>query len=112
MNRQILGAIALVGLLWVPDVTAQDAQVERGVKIFADQKCTLCHMVAGKGNKNGPLDGVGSKLTAAEMKAWITTPAEMAKKVKAERKPPMKQFKLAPDEVDALVAYLQTLKKS
>jgi hypothetical protein len=28
----------------------------------------------------GPLDGVGSKLSADEIRAWIVTPAEMTKK--------------------------------
>jgi cytochrome c1 len=36
----------------------------------------------------------------------------MTEKTKAERKPPMKEFPdLAKDDVDALVVYLQTLKK-
>jgi hypothetical protein len=35
----------------------------------------------------------------------------MAAKAKAERKPPMKPFTLPKDELDDLVAYLQTLKK-
>jgi hypothetical protein len=35
----------------------------------------------------------------------------MAAKAKAERKPAMKVFTLPKDELDDLVAYLQTLKK-
>jgi cytochrome c1 len=43
---------------------------------------------------------------------WITQAPVMAAKVKAERKPAMKAFTaLSKEEVDALVAYLQTLKK-
>ena len=68
--------------------------------------------MAGKGNKNGALDGVGTKLSADDIRAWIVTPAEMSKKHNTTRKPPMKSFASLPQaDVDALVAYLQTLKK-
>jgi hypothetical protein len=60
----------------------------------------------------GPLDGVGSKLTADEIREWIVNPAEMTKKTKAERKPPMRAYpKLAKADLDALVAYMVSLKK-
>jgi mono/diheme cytochrome c family protein len=89
--------------------TAQDAKA-KGEKVFADQKCSLCHSIAGKGNAKGPLDGVGGKLSAADIRQWITNPKEMTVKMNATRKPEMKQFNLAKDDVDALVAYLGTLK--
>jgi cytochrome c1 len=55
---------------------------------------------------------VGSKLTADEIRAWIVTPAEMTKKTKAERKPPMRAYpKLEKEDLDALVAYMASLKK-
>ena len=89
---------------------AQDG-VTAGQTVFETQKCALCHSVSGKGNAKGPLDGVGKKLAAADLKLWITQPAEMVKKHNATRKPPMKSFAtLPPADVDALVAYLQSLK--
>jgi mono/diheme cytochrome c family protein len=90
---------------------AQDAKVAKGQQLFADQKCTLCHSIAGKGNAKGPLDSVGSKLTADEIRAWITDAKGMTVKTKATRKPEMKGYTLPKDDVDALVAYLSTLKK-
>jgi mono/diheme cytochrome c family protein len=89
---------------------AQDAKVARGQKLFTDQKCSLCHSIGGHGNAKGPLDDVGSKLSADEIRQWITNAKEMTAKTKASRKPEMKQFALPKDDVDALVAYLQTLK--
>ncbi|HEX7281367.1 MAG TPA: cytochrome c [Vicinamibacterales bacterium] len=84
----------------------------QGEELYQKNKCSLCHSVGGKGNAKGPLEGVGSKYSAAELKLWITSPAEMAKKHNATRKPPMKSFASLPAaDVDALVAYLQTLKK-
>lgn len=87
------------------------AAAAAGEKVFAAQKCIICHSLSGKGNKNGPLDDVGHKLTAADIRAWIVNPAEMGKKANATRKPPMKSFAALPAaDLDALVAYLQTLK--
>jgi mono/diheme cytochrome c family protein len=89
---------------------AQDAA--HGKEVFTDSKCAVCHSIAGAGNKKGPLDGVGAKLTPAEIRQWITAAPDMAVKAKADRKPPMKATTtLAKEDLDALVAYLQTLTK-
>jgi len=107
-NRPAL-AVALV-LLIAPFASAQSG-VEQGKKVYADQKCSICHSVAGVGNKKGPLDKVGAKLSADDTRAWITDAPAMATKAKADRKPPMKAYStLAKADVDALVAYLQSLK--
>jgi len=90
---------------------AQDAKVTKGQQLFADQKCTLCHSIGDKGNKKGPLDGVGAKLSADEIRSWITDAKGMTAKTKATRKPEMKAYSLPKDDVDALVAYLGSLKK-
>jgi mono/diheme cytochrome c family protein len=97
---------------------AQDAaKIENGKKVYAEAKpmpCKTCHSVAGAGNAKGPLDGVGSKLTAEEIKAWIRTAKDMTAKTKAERKPPMPDYppeKLSEQDLDALTAYLLSLKK-
>ena len=89
--------------------SAQDAAA--GAKVFADQKCSVCHAIAGKGNAKGALDEVGSKLSAAEIRSWIEDAPGMTAKTKAERKPVMKSYSLPKGDVDALVAYLSTLKK-
>jgi len=89
---------------------AQDAA--RGKQVYTDSKCGVCHSVAEQGNKKGPLDAVAGKLSAADIRAWITNAPEMAVKAKADRKPPMKAYPdLSKQELDDLVAYLQTLKK-
>ena len=88
----------------------QDAKVTRGQQLFTDQKCSLCHSIGDKGNKKGPLDGVASKLSADDIRSWITDAKGMIAKTKPTRKPDMKAFTLPKDDVDALVAYLETLK--
>jgi len=93
--------------------SAQDQkQIERGMKVYADQKCAACHAIAGKGNAKGALDDVGSRLKADDIRAWIVSPAEMTKKTKAERKPPMRAYPNLPKEdLDALLAYMLSLTK-
>ena len=117
--KRVLIAAGAAGALMVfaGQAAAQDAKAaEKGATVYADQKCSTCHSIAGKGNVKGALDGVGSKLTAAEIREWIADPAAMATKTKAERKPAMSmmaaKLKAIPKEdVDALVAYLSSLKK-
>jgi mono/diheme cytochrome c family protein len=57
--------------------TGQDAAAEKGKAVYAAQKCSMCHGIAGAGGKTSPLDGVGKKLSAADIRAWIVTPKEM-----------------------------------
>jgi mono/diheme cytochrome c family protein len=102
--------LAMLCLGFAATASAQDAKA-KGQQLFTDQKCTLCHSIAGKGNAKGPLDDVGSKLTADEIRSWITDANGMTAKTKATRKPAMKQYTLPKDDVDALVAYLSSLKK-
>jgi mono/diheme cytochrome c family protein len=91
--------------------SAQDqSQVQMGMTLFSSQKCTLCHSIGAKGNPKGPLDTVAGKAKPEELRQWITDPDTMRAKTKATRMPPMKQLKLTKEQVDALVAYLTSLK--
>ena len=93
--------------------TAQDAaQVKKGEQVYAAQKCSICHSIAGKGGKASPLDGVGAKLSVADIRQWIVEPVAMAKKSSSTKKPPMpkKYDKLPAADLDGLVAYMQSLK--
>ena len=109
MLKVIAGVTLCVGLAAVAG--AQDAKVAQGEKLFADQKCTLCHSIGDKGNKKGPLDGVATKLKTDEIREWITDAKGMTAKTKATRKPEMKAYTLPKEDVEALAAYLATLKK-
>ena len=91
---------------------AQDAEIKRGEQVYGAQKCQMCHSIAGKGNKANPLDGVGKKLSAADIREWIIHPTEMTAKTKSTKKPPMpaKYGTLPAADLDALVAYMVSLK--
>ena len=104
----VAGLIAFVLSATTP---AQDAKISHGQQVYADQKCGLCHSIGDKGNKKGPLDGVGSRLTAADIREWMTDAKGMTAKIKATRKPDMKSYTLPKDDLDAIVAYMLSLKK-
>lgn len=89
--------------------------VEAGKKLYDSEKCATCHTIAGKGGsmtKLYPLDGVGTKMSAADIRKWMTAPAEM--EAKLEKKPTLKmsskKYALKDQDIEALVAYMLTLK--
>jgi mono/diheme cytochrome c family protein len=103
--------IAVLFSLGPPAWAASSDDVEQGQKVYSAQKCSICHSIGGTGNKKGPLDGVGTKLTADQIRLWMTDAPAMTAKTKAARKPPMKSYMLPKEDLDALVAYMQSLKK-
>jgi mono/diheme cytochrome c family protein len=106
---KVMAGVALCVVMAAP-AAAQDAKIAQGVKVYAEQKCSMCHSIAGKGNKNGVLDDVASKLKAEEIREWIVDAKGMTAKTKAARKPLMKSYTLPKEDLDALVAYMMTLK--
>jgi cytochrome c2 len=110
VKRLVLLAV-LIGICGVALASTAFAQgkAEAGEKVYAAQKCTMCHSIAGKGNIKNPLDGVGSRLKADEIREWVTNPKEAA--AKAKKTVFMKPYPNLPkEELDNLVAYLETLK--
>jgi mono/diheme cytochrome c family protein len=108
MRSIVLAAVMTVGTAGA--AWAQEA-VAKGEQVYVAQKCAICHSIAGKGNQKGSLDGIGSKLTGDEIRQWIVDAKGMTAKTKATRKPEMRQYTLPKEDVDALVAYLASLKK-
>lgn len=90
----------------------QAAKIEAGKKLYAAQKCQTCHAIGGVGSKMASsLDGVGTKLTEADIRMWLVDPDAMTAKLKAKPKVKMKKVTLKDPEIDALVAYMASLKK-
>lgn len=114
MSRRQVTALGMMAALAVGStaVAQEKAAIDKGMKVYAEQKCSLCHSIAGKGNAKGSLDGVGVKLKAEVIREWLVDPKTMTTKMKAERKPAMKAYPtLAKGDVDALVAYMMSLNK-
>lgn len=104
--KRVLGVAAVAALIAAPAM-AQD--VEKGKAVYEAQKCSLCHSVGGRGNAKGPLDKVGAKLSAEDIRKWIVSPKEM--KSETGRKPDMRAYPSLPAaDLDALVAYVKSLK--
>jgi mono/diheme cytochrome c family protein len=108
-------AIVLAGSVFGFGLTAsaQDAAlIKKGEEVYAAQRCSTCHGIAGKGNKSNPLDGVGGKVSADDIRQWIVDPAAMTTKTNSTKKPPMpnRYSKLPAGDIDAMVAYLGSLK--
>jgi len=113
-----LGATVLGIALFGAGVFAQTPdpkKVAAGQLAYTAQKCATCHAIKGQGGKlAAALDGVGTKLKDADIRKWLTVPAEMEAKLTPKPKMPMSTFmkthKLTDADVDALTAYLLTLK--
>ncbi|MGE0363919.1 MAG: cytochrome c [Vicinamibacterales bacterium] len=110
-RRLLIPVTATAALLIAPlPLAAQDqAQIDKGKAVYDAQRCSLCHAIGGRGNAKGPLDGVGAKLSAADIRKWIVSPKEM--KSPTNRKPEMRAYPSLPAaDLDALVAYMLSLK--
>lgn len=115
--KRVLLTVAGAAFLSGAVVFAQDAKVETGKKAYETQKCSTCHVLAGKGTKGmapETLDKVGARLKPEDLKKWFTDTAAMeaklAKKPMVKMSDYLKTHKLTDADVEGLVAYLQTLK--
>ena len=111
MMRALTSTVVLAVLLAIAAPVAAQDKIAAGQKVFADQKCSVCHSVAGVGNKKFPLDGVGKKYKADDIHLWLTDAKAAAEKEGKKLALPMKSFKTLPAaDLDALTAYLLSLK--
>ncbi len=73
-----------------------------GAIVFQDKQCRNCHALGGRGGERGPaLDDVASRLTPDEMVRQV---------VQGGGNMPAYGKKLTPAEVEALVAFMSTLR--
>lgn len=91
----------------------------KGKEVFADRHCGTCHKTDKDDAKGGKMSTVladsVSKLSPADLKAWLTDTARM--ETKLPKKPPMlmsnylkgQKPPLSDADVTNLVAYLKTL---
>ncbi|HUE85875.1 MAG TPA: cytochrome c [Vicinamibacterales bacterium] len=109
--RHTVCGLMMLMLMSAGVATQDQAAIARGAKVYAAQKCSMCHSVAGKGNPKGPLDNAG-RLSEEDLRQWMISPRVMAEKAKSTRKPLMPEYtKLSKEELEAVIAYLRTLTK-
>ncbi len=53
------------------NVVPTSPRIAAGWQIYQHQGCARCHAIAGEGNPRNPLDGVGEKHSAAELRDFI-----------------------------------------
>src|SRR5262245_56532000 len=103
-KRLTAAAVVMLAAAVLPIRAQDDAKSANGKGVVTAQKCSMCHAIEGKGNKNSPLDGVGTKLKPEEIRKWVTAPKEMQPNSKMKAYP-----NLPAADLDALVAYLSSL---
>ncbi len=116
----VAGIVLMVGSLWIagvkspwsPDFTAQalpasvvgttSGPVAQGAQLFHQKGCEFCHQVSGYGGQRGPdLTTVGDRLSKDQMVIRILNGATNM---------PSYSSHLTPDELDQIVAFLQSRK--
>jgi len=113
MKRFIGAVVGSAFMVAAVAAQAQDPNIAQGKKLFSSKNCIKCHMAEGKGNKKLRMDGPSAnltKLSAAEVRQWIVSPEEMTAKLDHKPVNPMKKTVLTDPEVNALVAYLMSLR--
>jgi ubiquinol-cytochrome c reductase cytochrome b subunit len=114
-------SVIMIGSLWIagaktpwsPNFEAQplsgkvigtnNSLVTDGARVFHDRACLNCHLIDGYGGHRGPdLSRVADRLTHDDMVVRI---------VNGGNNMPAYGATLRPEEIDALVAFLQTRKK-
>lgn len=114
----VLSVAVVVGILWhagtrtpwSPDFTAKPLSADvvndttplvlRGARLFHAKGCEFCHRITGQGGQRGPdLSAIGDQLTAEELTIQI---------MNGGYNMPAYGGNMRPDELEALVAFLQS----
>jgi cbb3-type cytochrome oxidase cytochrome c subunit len=99
--------VTAVLLLSTPPAWSQerDALVIRGEQTFVSQGCYGCHLVGKFGTPIGPdLSHLGAKYPAGYLTRWLGDPQSVRPSAH------MPKLELSAEEVEALAAYLASLK--
>ena len=84
-----------------------------GIKVFQEQKCSLCHSIAGVGSPRSPLDGIGDRRPASELRDWITGSGSASNGLAPSIIKRKQRFhEISTNEMEALILYLSSLKTS
>jgi mono/diheme cytochrome c family protein len=102
---------AVLALVMPCAAAAQDAAaVKKGQGVYTAQKCSTCHAIAGKGSKANPLDGVGSCQPRNQTVDRRSRGDDRQGEIPQKPPMPKKYTALPAADLDALVAYMQSLK--
>ena len=109
MRTTILVVVALLAVASALASAQGPKLVAKGQSLTVQHKCSMCHAAGGKGGKIGKaLDGVADRYDAAALKRILTDPLKEFPDAKVK----MPKVAWAAGDIDAVTAYLQTLKAS
>jgi cbb3-type cytochrome oxidase cytochrome c subunit len=92
--------------------SGRTAIVEAGRAAYEEQGCGMCHSIAGVGNPRYPLDGVGARMKPEEIRKWIAGARDLEGRLPAGTFRIKQGYQALPkEEMDALVAYMQSLRR-
>lgn len=105
-------AIVVMALAAAAAVLADEPKtndpVALGKQLVGEKHCSLCHQIDGRGGHSGkPMYEYADK-TDVELKAGLLDPK---KTIGPSTKMPSYKDKLTDDEIQAVIAYIKTLKK-
>lgn len=100
----LLLSLAFAGVQQARAQAADSALVARGRVVYREQRCAVCHSVAGVGNRRVPLDSAG-RLDTLTLRHWIVAPARVRPGVRKRA-----YDHLPEPDVRALIAWLRTLR--
>jgi len=82
-----------------------DPKIERGKAVYDETGCATCHAIGEIGGRTGPsLDKIGSKYDAEKLKGILLNPQTLNPNTV------MPPFEGSEEDLEALVAYLLSLK--
>ncbi|MBX3726883.1 MAG: cytochrome c [Xanthomonadales bacterium] len=82
-----------------------------GRQVYDQNDCAACHAIAGTGSPRSPLDGVGSALAPAQIREWVIGGDSIAEDLSPRALRTKQAYRSLPaEQLDALVAYLSSLK--
>jgi cytochrome c oxidase subunit 2 len=103
VTSQLATAIVILMLSWGL-AEAQDSGA-RGERVYAAQGCYGCHQVGKVGTPIGPnLAGIGAKYPVSYLRQWLRDPQSVRPAAH------MPRLELTADDIEALAAYLGSLK--
>ncbi len=86
-------------------------RIEAGRKVYQERGCSICHSIAGEGDNQFPLDGVGGRMNLEQLRDHVAPPDLMRSKfpeavfeIKADYR------SMAEEEMDVLLDYLSSLR--
>lgn len=90
--------------IWLNTIHEVDISPEAGAALVVEKDCRNCHRIEDSGALVGPeLNGITQRVDPMVLRIWLRNPRSV------KRNTPMPNFHLSDTEIEAIMAYLDTL---